>query len=428
MNPIRIADDTRSLHAIGNYIMNFEAWQNAFINSMVNRVGMVLATSKLWNNHWSWMKRGTVEFGETVEEVFVNIANVYSYNPLVAEREWMKRVNPDVRAAFHTMNWQKLYKITTEYVSLRQAFTSWSGINDLLARIVEQLYTGVNYDEYITEKYMICRAILNGDVKAVANGVAINTQAGRQNLVALMRGYSNDFEIESPDYNTAGVYNYSAKENQHYIVDNFLSGQIDVDVLALSFNMEKAEFMGHMHTINGWNKHDKARLAELFANDSTYTPFTSAELTKLATVQAMLVDRDWPMIFDNVFETRQAENGQGLYWQHWLHAWKTFSISPFANAIVIVETATVTSVTVSPATATLSAGGQRQFTATVAGTGIFSQGVNWTITGATSSETTIDGYSGVLVIGADEPAGTITVKATSVQDPTKSGTATVTVS
>ena len=428
MNPIRIPDDTRSLHAIGNYIMNFEVWQNAFVNALVNRVGLVMATSKLWNNKWAWMKRGTLELGETVEEVFVNIAKVFSYDPATAEKQWMKRENPDVRAAFHTMNWQKFYKITTEYVSLRQCFLTWGGINDLLARIVEQLYAANNYDEYITEKYMLCRSILNGDITAVVNPVAINTTAGKQNLIAMMRGYSNDFEFESSKYNMAGVYNYCEKANQHYVIDNFLSGEIDVEVLAAAFNMEKAEFMGHMHTINGWDEHDNARLAELFANDSTYTPFTSGEISKLASVQCLLCDRDFPMIFDNVYETRRGENGEGMYWQHWLHSWKTFSLSPFANALVIVETSTVTSVTVSPASVTLSAGGQQQFTATVAGTGIFSKNVTWSISGQVSSDTHIDGYSGVLVIGADEPNGTITVTGMSVQDNTKTGTSTVTVS
>ena len=106
-NPIRIYDDTRSLHAIGDYIMNYEAYQNAFVNALVNRIAMTLVTSRMWSNPWSMFKQGYMEFGETVEEVFANIAKPQSYDPAIAEKEIFKREIPDVRAAFHTMNYQK---------------------------------------------------------------------------------------------------------------------------------------------------------------------------------------------------------------------------------------------------------------------------------------------------------------------------------
>ena len=337
--PIKVNDDTRSLHQIGQYITSYDGWRNAFVNALVNRIAMVRVTSKLWRNKWSAFKKGEIELGETVEEVFVNLAKVHSYKPSAEYTEWMKREVPDVRTAFHTMNYQKYYKVTIEEADLRQAFLSWSALNDLIERIIQQLYTAMNYDEFVIMKYTLCRAILNGDVKNVVNSTAINTADGKKALVGLLRGYSGYFEYESTSYNKAGVYNFSEKPNQHIIFDDMLGGQLDVEVLALAFNMEKSEFIGHLHGINKWNEHDTTRLAELFANDNTYTAFTSAELAKLATVEAVLFDVDFPMIFDNFQSMRQAENGGGLYWQYWLHAWKTFSFSPYANAIVISSAA-----------------------------------------------------------------------------------------
>mgnify|MGYP000075391992 FL=1 len=71
-----------------------------------------------------------------------------------------KREIPDVRAAFHILNYQKFYKATISNDQLRQAFLSWQGITDLIAKIVDSMYTGANYDEFLTMKYMLARNIL----------------------------------------------------------------------------------------------------------------------------------------------------------------------------------------------------------------------------------------------------------------------------
>jgi hypothetical protein len=90
--------------------------------------------------------------------------------------------------------------------------------------------------------------------------------------------------------------------------------------------------------------------------------------------------------------------------------------------------ATVTGVSVTPATETVAKGGEKQFTATVNGTNSPSQAVTWSVTGtpAKATGTTLNG--GLLTVATDESAATLTVTATSDADNTKSGSATVTVS
>jgi uncharacterized protein YjdB len=83
----------------------------------------------------------------------------------------------------------------------------------------------------------------------------------------------------------------------------------------------------------------------------------------------------------------------------------------------------VTGVTVHPDTATVGRGQTRTFTATVAGTDNPSQTVTWTVEGS-GSGTGITG-AGLLTVGADESAPSLTVRATSAYDTGKSGTATV---
>lgn len=424
MATIDIVDNTESLHDIGEFIMSYQPYQNAFLNALVNRIGRVLVTSRMWNNPWSVFKKGYMEFGETVEEIFVNIAKPFSFDPGRAETEVFKREMPDVRAAFHTMNFQKFYKVTISNDQLRQAFLSWQGITDLIAKIVDSLYTGMQYDEFVTLKYMLCREILNGGI--YVETVPEVTNANMKGVIEKMRAMSAKLEYLKPDYNMAHVMNASKRERQYLIIPADVEAKADVEVLASAFNMDRTTFLGHLIEVDSLSEHDSIRLAELFGNDSNYTAFNSDELTLLGKIAGVVTDIDWWMVFDNFQQFTQNYNGQGLYWQYFYHTWKTFSVSPYAPAVVFSSSSnSITGVTVSPSTANVAQGSALTLSATVAGTGIYPDGVTWTMSGAIAGGTHISGN--ILSIATNEPVDTeITVTATAA-DGSTTGTATITV-
>lgn len=414
--------NAESIKEIGNIIMQYPALQNEFLSALVNRIGRVIVTSKMYTNPWTMFKKGMLEFGETVEEIFVNIAKPHQFNQELAETTLFKREKPDVRATFHVMNYQKFYKHTISNDQLRQAFLTWQGITDLIAKLVDAMYTGANYDEFLTMKYMLAKHILNGHLYPVT--IPAVTKANMTDIVSEIKGISNAMEFLSPTYNLSGVMTTSVKNDQFMIVNSKFDAKMDVEVLAAAFNMEKTEFLGHRVLIDGFGELDSARLDELFAGDPTYKKITPAEATALNAIPAIIVDRDWFMVFDNFNNFTEQYNGQGLYWNYFYHVWKTFSISPFANnAMFIPATPSVTSVSISPATATVNVGQFANFIATVVTENFAPKAVNWSID---STISTIDN-SGNLYVSPDEDATTITVTATSVFDDTKTGTATVTV-
>ena len=103
-----------TLRQIGNTIMNMPMIRNEFLSALVDRIGRVIVTSRLWSNPWSVFKKGYLEYGETIEEIFVNIAKPFEYDPEKAETNLFKREIPDVRSAFHILNYQKFYKTTIQ--------------------------------------------------------------------------------------------------------------------------------------------------------------------------------------------------------------------------------------------------------------------------------------------------------------------------
>lgn len=412
-----------SIREIGAIIMQFPALQNEFLSALVNRIGRVMITSKMYSNPWAIFKQGMLDFGETIEEIFVNIAKPFQYDPAVAESKVFAREIPDVRAAFHILNYQKFYKTTIQNEQLRQAFLSWQGITDLIAKIVDAMYTGANYDEFQTMKYLLAKHILNGELYAVqVPTVSANNMKG---VVSTIKGVSNNYEFMSNRYNLAGVANYSMKDDQFIIVNSNFDATMDVEVLAAAFNMDKANFMGHRVLVDSFGSLDRERLDILFNGDSGYTRLTDEELKALDAVPAVLVDRNWFMIFDNLFNFTEQYNGEGLYWNYWYHVWKTFSVSPFANAAVFVPgKPAITGVTISPSAITTMKGQTVLLTANVQADNFASKVVTWTHNGG--EKVTIDPL-GNVTIAPDFEGNTITVTATSVFDNTKSATATITV-
>lgn len=416
------ANDVESIRTIGAIIMDYPALQNEFLNALVNRIGRVMLTSKMYSNPIAFFKKGVLEYGESIEEIFVNIAKVQEFNPEIAEQEVFKRVVPDVRAAFHIMNYQKFYKATVTQEQLKQAFLSWDGVTDLIARIVDSMYTGANYDEFLVMKYLLARHILDGRVYPVT--VPTVTAENAKAIITTVKGVSNKLTFMNSEYNPAAVRTFTEKTDQYMIVNSVFDATMDVNVLASAFNMDKAEFLGHRVLIDGFGDLDVARLGEIFAGDPTYNELSKEELAALNAIPAVIVDKDWFMVFDMLTQFTEQYNGQGLYWNYFYHVWKTFSVSPFANSVLFVPgTPSVTSVTVSPSTATVQKGGSVSLSAVVATEYFATQTVVWT----SSADDVKVSAAGVVTVDADAKSTSATITATSAFDSAKIATCTVTV-
>lgn len=412
-----------SVREIGSILMDYEALRNEFVSALVNRIGAVLLESKSYTNPWSVFKRGRLEFGETVEVIFTNIGKAHNYDASVAENKVFQREIPDIRTAFGSLNYQQFYKDTIQQEDLKQAFLSWDGVTSLIATIVDSMYTADQTDEFLTMKYMLARAILNGQLHAVE--ISDNDVRG---TVSSIKGVSNKMTFQNSKYNRAGVITHTKKDDQYIIINSDFDAVMDVEVLAAAFNMEKAQFMGHRILVDGFGEFDDSRLAELFKNNPNYTPLTSDEKAALNAIPAVLVERSWFLIYDKLFQFTEQYNGEGMYWNYWLHDWKIFAISPFAQAALFVPgEPDVTSVTVTPAALTLIPGQSATLSVTVETDNFAPKAVDWE---SDTEGVTVDAR-GVVTVSPDFVQGEtdteVTITATSVYDSSVTGSATITI-
>ena len=325
---------TQDIPKVGEILYGYPALANQFLNALINRIALVRVKSATFNNAYAELKKGYLEFGETVEEVFVNIAKAREFSAEKAESREFKRTLPDVRTAFHAMNWRVQYPVTIQDEDLRMAFTNAEGVQDLIARIVDSVTTANEYDEYLLFKYLMIKAISHGKMYPVSIGAGTDMKQAAK----AYRGASNKLTFISDKYNADGVHVNTSKDDQYIFMDADYNAAYDVEVLASAFNMDKADFMGRLKLIDDWATFDNDRFDVIRANSDMIEEVTSDELALMANVKAVLVDREWFQIYDNQNKFTETYVASGEYWNYFYNVWKTVSSSPFSNAIVFVTT------------------------------------------------------------------------------------------
>lgn len=328
---VPVVEKASDIPRVGETLYGYPALANQFINALINRIALVRVKSAVFNNAYAELKKGYLDFGETVEEVFVNIAKAREFSVEKAEYREMKRTLPDVRTAFHAMNWRVQYPVTIQDEDLRQAFTSINGVQDLIAKIVDAVYTAAEYDEFLLFKYLMIKAIAHGKMYPVSIGTDIKDGAVK------FRGISNKITFMSDKYNASGVTTATPKADQYIFMDSEYNANYDVNVLAGAFNMDKAEFIGKLKLIDEWTTFDNERFAEIAKESDMIEPITPEELALMANVKAVLVDSEWFQFYDNNNKFTEKYVSSGMYWNYFYNVWKTVSSSPFSNAIVFVQ-------------------------------------------------------------------------------------------
>ena len=266
---------------VGAVIYGTPALANQFLNALINRIAMVRVQSATFNNPYRDLKKGYIEYGETIEDIFVSIAKVVEYTPEKGEEREFKRTLPDVRSLFHVINWRVMYPVTIQDEDLKQAFLSIEGVQDLIAKIVDSVYTAAEYDEFLLFKYLLIKNITKGKLKPISIGDGTD--------------------------------------------------------------LDKANFMGRLHLIDYFNTFDNKRFETIRENSTGLEEVTAEELALMADVKAVLVDENFFQVYDNKDQFTEKYVASGLYWNYFYHVWKTVSTSDFSNAVVFVlDSATLT--------------------------------------------------------------------------------------
>lgn len=312
----------------GNPILEYVPVQNEFLDCLVNKIYMQVIHNRSFNNPLALLKRGSAPLGSDIEEIHVNPVQASQYNPTA--ETLLKQHAPDAAAAYHRLNRQDVYKLTVERVDLRQAFTSWQAFGDMIEANINALYSGNYIDEFHLMLNLFSGGVTAGAITTEVTDAIVST-ATAKSLVSKMRALNRKFQLPSTKYNAyAQLVNDPTKarttwckpEDVVVIISADTEALLDVEVLAQSFNIDRAQFIAN-----------NVIIVDSFGVDSP--------------IQAIMIDRSYVQVYDNLYIAEPFRNPETLSVTYFLHVWQTYSASPFANAVAFIEQ--YTELTVQPA-------------------------------------------------------------------------------
>ena len=310
--------ERNTIEAVGSPIITYQSTQNEFLNALINRIALSIIQNKTAKNPLAVLKKGTIPLGSDIQEIFTNMAKDTGFDG--KGDKLLTKSTPDTKALYHRLNRKGQYPVTITKQQLQTAFTSYGELEKMLSSIVTAMYSGDNYDEFVLMKNLFADAISDNKI-VKANVSHIKDEATAKQFIKAVKNASSAFTFPSSAFNAYydnrpdtdngdPITTWTPIEDQILVVRADVMNDIDVDVLAAAFNMDKVTF-----------------LASTLKVDS----FGSA-----TNCLAVLCDRSWVQVYDNLFETSEFYNSQGLYWNYWLNHWQTYSFSLFANAVAFV--------------------------------------------------------------------------------------------
>lgn len=396
---------------------NYQAVQESFFG-LLKQIAYVATQTRIFNNPLAQLEGDSIPLGWAGEETYINPVKgrQFDVNDFAGI---LQKYEADVKVQYLTVNMDLQYPVTITRDKIRQAFTSWGDLENFINGIVNALYNGA----YIG-MFQYTKALVTGAY--AANKAAIQTftlptnEATGKAFIKKLRELHTLFQLPSTSYNAwqkvggAGrpVTTWCSPEDIMLIIRADILATIDVDVLAAAFNMDKADFIGRVITVDNFDIYD---------DDGNL-------ITDGSAIIGLICDRSWFKIKSQDMALDMWFNPNNRSWQYYLNVVKMYNYSLFANGVILatsMPSVHATSVTAAPKTLSIKAGEKAIVTSTL--TPVNSTA---TITAASSAEsyaTVAVSGNAVTITGVAEGSATVTITATNADSSTVTDTVAVTV-
>lgn len=307
-----------NINEIKNILFNdsYSPMLNEFVSNLINRIALTIIRNKSFNNPLSVFKKGSVPLGTDIQDVYENPAVAEKYELSNTEMAKLLTItNPDTHVAYYRRNRQDMYTKTIPREVLQGAFISWDKFEEFIQGITTSLYSGNYIDEFKYTKELIDGVYNQGKIRCEVVSAPVD-QSTSKAFLKTVRALYTKMSLPSTQYNSYSLFTNSGKSVTTWtdkdrivlIITADALANIDVEALASAFNIDKADFMGRVITVDA------------FDNDE---------------IVAVMCDEAFLQIYDNLFRFDEFYNARVMAWNEYLHAWGTFAVCPFANAVCL---------------------------------------------------------------------------------------------
>lgn len=317
--------DTTSIGDFGTPILKYQDVRNEFMTKLIRRIVETQIEGKVYNNKLNQLEGEEVPLGYSIQDLYINPAKGRKFN-VDDFIGLLQKYEADVKQQFLTVNLDMQYPVTITRAKLKNAFVTWGALESFITGITNSLYSGANIDQYNYTKYLVANAFRNGHtINKVINEP---TDAGKAKaFVKAARTLALDFAEASSDYNAwkkvntddeKALVTWTDMEDIVFVVRNDVLSELDVEVLAVAFQMEKTTLMGRIIGVRNF---------DMF-NDAGKKIFDGSSIL------GIMCDKRWFKIKSQDKELDAFYNANNRTWNYYYNIVKMYNYSLFANAVV----------------------------------------------------------------------------------------------
>lgn len=343
---------------VGKAVLNAPtAIRNEFMTNLYNKVGLSLIDSPVIENEFAFLKKGVLEYGQMIEDLYVGLAQAEPYITGMHEGDQY----PDPFAikklphysAFYSTILSRQYTVTRHLTDLKKAFYSGGGVEQFVAAMMNALVSAENYDDMRATIGLIARQVeeaqtaenFKGNVhlitdyntlygKAITADNCFTDQGFLKYFTNQLKKYSKRLRHLRTDFNIAGVQQILPQSKQRIMMLEDISTDFETELLAWAYNQGHLQ-IGGVDEIDSWYS-----IGADHANPPTVTPedinikatFTNA-VGGSTQCAAVIYDPDMVKVYNKERVASDQANAKGNYWNMFMSLEDILACSPYKNFV-----------------------------------------------------------------------------------------------
>ena len=320
---------------ISNIITNYPTAKNEFITVLTNQIGRQIYLNQVYKNPFSFMNCGELPFGKSIEMVFVDLIKAKNFNENFGSEDTKvgsllskEDMSDKVKVSYFSENYRHKYKITISDEQLKGAFRDANGLQNLINMILVTPINSKEFDQYLLCKQALCNAEIQSETIAEYSTMDENKQA--KVLTKKVRTYVEKFKFMSDQFNAGGVHTFTRPEDIVVFVTPETKALLDVELLASSFNMDRAKLMARIVTIDSFSKLKTSTTGGKGTGEA-------GDVEEDSKCLAVVCDKKLVQNYGTLKTSESIRNPEDLETNSFYHDWGLIAVCPYVNAIKLMS-------------------------------------------------------------------------------------------
>jgi hypothetical protein len=343
---------------VGSAVLNAPtAIRNEFMTNLYNKVGLTLIDSPVVDNEFAFLKKGTLEYGQMIEDLYVGLAQSEPYITGMHDGDTV----PDQFAirklphfsAFYSTILSRQYTVTRHLTDLKKAFHTGGGVEQFVAGMMNAMVSAENYDDMRATIALIARQVeavqgvanFHGNVhlitdynakygKSITPETAFTDQGFLKYFANQLKKYSKRMRHLRTDLNPAGVQQILPQSKQRVMMLEDITVDFDTELLAWAYNAGKLD-IGGVDEIDSWYTigADNANPPTVSPEDITRKAEFTTATGGSSLCAAVIYDPEMLKIYNKERVASDAANAKGNYWNMFMSVEDILACSPYKNFV-----------------------------------------------------------------------------------------------